>query len=188
MTNNNKKIGIIVDGHGDFHSIKKRFSQLKVLKSDGPRGHNALIKDIIFKAKKQIKILSMGYKCHKVILLLDMEEREETYDNLLILLQNEVEKNRFDCNVNIVIANKMIENWYLADIEFLSNNCSFLKDRLRQKSYEGKHGKKEIKKLFKKNTNYNEVEHGPKLFLMIRLEVARKNSISLNHFLETLIS
>ena len=58
----------------------------------------------------------------------------------------------------------MIENWYLADIEQLSKKKAFVRDRIKQKKYEGKHGKKELKKLMRKGRSYNETHHGPQLF------------------------
>ena len=80
----------------------------------------------------------------------------------------------------------MIENWYLADTEQISATKAFLKNRLAQKDYEGRDGKKALARMMKTGYTYNEVVHGPQLFVAIRLTVARKNSSSLDHFLATL--
>jgi 5S rRNA maturation endonuclease (ribonuclease M5) len=59
-----KHIGIIVDGDGDFASLKKRFiDRYRILKTDGPRGHAAKIADIANRARKQIGILR-AFQCN----------------------------------------------------------------------------------------------------------------------------
>jgi hypothetical protein len=145
----NDKIGLIVDGHGDFASIKKRFkNNFKVLKTDGPRGHTAKIKDIVAKSRKQISILK-AYKCKSAIIIIDFEERTYEHDQFFCEITKAFETANFSIPVNIAIPNRMIENWYLADIEYLSQKTIFLKDKLKQQRFEGKHGKNELKKCFK---------------------------------------
>ena len=61
--------------------------------------------------------------------------------------------------------------------------CKKLVDGLKQKIYEGKNGKKELKKCFKSKFSYLETKHGPDLFKTIRFKNARNNSISFDHFL-----
>jgi hypothetical protein len=178
------KIGIIVDGAGDLLSIKRRYpDQFKVLKTDGPRGHNSSTADIISKSKKQISMLK-SLKCSKAIVLLDFESRRVQYQKFLKDIEKELTQHTFDIDVDIVVSNKMIENWYLADIELLSKKKAYLKDNLRQKQYEGKHGKEELKKLFKSKFSYSETEHGPQLFELIRESIAANNSKSFKIFIE----
>ena len=179
-------IGIIVDGDGDFGSLKRRFPEgIKILKTDGPRGHAAAIRDIAHKSKKQIGILK-AFKCVHAIVLLDFEERLEEYDAFFSTLTNAFNGIPFGIKISVAVCNRMIENWYLADIEHLSRNKSFLRDKLKQKSYEGTHGKNEIKKCMKKGLSYSETKHGPELFEILRFDAARQNSPSLDFFLKIL--
>lgn len=178
------RIGIIVDGPGDKAALDARYNKkFKVIKTDGPRGHCAPIDKIISNTRKQISILE-SFKCNKIILMLDFECRKMVYKDFISDLEKELAKHTFQVTVEVVVPNQMIENWFLADIEILSAKKKVLKDKLKQKKYEGKHGKDEIKKLTAKNQTYNEIQHGKEFFPLIRESVAKKNSPSLNDFLE----
>ena len=180
------KLGIIVDGPGDLLSIKKRYpGQYKVLKTDGPRGHCSPVCDIISKSRKQISMLS-ALKCSKAIILLDFECRKITFIKFIKELETEIVKHSFPIATEIVVANTMIENWYLADIEVLSKKKVYIKDKLKQRNYEGKHGKNELKKLFKPKYSYSETDHGPELFTIIRERIAKENSNSFKYFINKL--
>lgn len=181
-----EKIGFIVDGIGDFHSFKMKFGGMhKVLKTDGPRGHCVCINEIVSKSKKQISILR-GFKCTKIIVVIDFECRKLDYTNFAKDLNKEKERQNLGEDVHFVIANTMIENWLLADIEWLSKKKKFLRDNLKQKKYEGTHGKDEIKTLMQPHTSYSEVEHCPQLFILIRDNIAKRNSLSYKSLMDLL--
>jgi hypothetical protein len=178
-----KKIGIIVDGEGDMAAINAKFNnQFKVLKTDGPRGHSAQVDKIVIKGRKQISMLK-ALKCEKIIIMLDLESRQCACDEFIESLSAEIKNYNFGIEVAFAVPNRMIENWYLADIENLSKKKTFLKDNIRQKNFEGTNGKVEIKKLFKKEYSYSETDHGPVMFLLIRDRTASKNSPSYKKFL-----
>lgn len=184
----NKRYGIIVDGPGDFASLKARYKgKYKILKTDGPRGHTVSPKQLADSSRKQCKILE-AFKCKKIIILIDFEVRRGGYQKFLEELRRAFSGLDLKAKVETCSPNKMIENWYLADIKHLSKKKAFLRDNIRQKNYEGKHGKKELKKLMKKGLSYNEVRHGSQLFVAIRCSVARSNSPSFDHFLDSLDS
>lgn len=109
--------------------------------------------------------------------------RTEDYNEFAEKLKEKFKERYTDCNANVAIPNRMIENWYLADIEYLSMNRVFLKNNIRQRNFEGTNGKEKLKKLFLPNYSYSETMHGPKLFSILRFEVARVNSSSFNNFL-----
>jgi hypothetical protein len=182
----NKYIGIIVDGIGDFSSLRKRFrNRFKILKTDGPRGHTAQPQIIAKKSRKQVNILA-AFRCSRIILLLDFEERTLPYKDFVRKLRQSFKCENFPVPLSVIVPNRMIENWYLADIEFLSANKAFLKNGIKQKNFEGKHGKNEIKRLMRKGESYSETKHGPQMFEIIRFDVARQNSASLDEFLHEL--
>lgn len=181
----NERMGIIVDGDGDFGSLKKRFTnRYKILKTDGPRGHTAAVDAIARKSRKQISILR-AFKCTRVIVVLDFERRREHYAEFVDSLRRAFSAVSFGVAVFVAVPNRMIENWYLADIEQLSRNRAFIRDGLKQKKYEGTHGKNELKKCMKQGISYAETKHGPQLFEIVRFEVARTNSRSFDDFLNS---
>lgn len=180
----NNLVGIIVDGDGDVRSLKRRFPRgLKILKTDGPRGHAATVNDIAQKSKKQIGILE-AFKCDLAIILIDFEERVEEYSTFIQQLADAFSAIPLGIQVSVAVCNRMIENWYLADIEHLSRNKVYIRDGLKQKHYEGMNGKNEIKKCMQKGISYSETRHGPDLFGLLRFHIARKHSVSFDMFLK----
>lgn len=178
-----RRLGIIVDGAGDFASLKRRFCNgFKILKTDGPRGHTSPPEAIAKKSRKQIGILA-AYKCSQVIVLLDFEQRSDPYEDFVVELRRLFESQGFPVPVAVIVINRMIENWYLSDIAYLSTQKAFLRDRITQKHYEGKHGKNEIKRLMQHGISYSETKHGPQMFEILRFDEARRLSASLNDFL-----
>ena len=182
----NECLGIIVDGLGDFASLQKRFQHgYKILKTDGPRGHTAETEAIAKKSRKQVSILA-AFKCAHVIVLIDFEQRSQAYEEFVAELRDAFQSVAFLTSVSVVVLNRMIENWYLADIEYLSTQKAFLRDRIKQKQFEGTHGKKKIKRFMKSGLSYSETKHGPQMFEILRFDCARQNSFSLNEFLNHL--
>jgi len=177
-----EKVGIIVDGQGDYAALSARFKKFKIAKTDGPRGHTAEIRRIVAQSRKQIDLLK-AFKCDQVIILLDFESRNMEYQEFMKKANEEFLNEDFGIPVTVCSPNSMIENWYLADVEEISKKRNFIKSNIKQKNYEGTHGKNELKKIIENNYSYNEVKHGAQLFQTIRFGVARKNSSSLENFL-----
>lgn len=179
-------VGIIVDGDGDYASLRRRFARgFKVLKTDGPRGHSALSSEIAKKSRKQILMLA-AFRCRLVVVVLDFEKRSRKYSEFCAELVKHFRSIVFPVPVAIAVPNRMIENWYLADIEFLAKHRAFLKQGIQQKAFEGKDGKAELKRLMRKGIAYSETKHGPELFEILRFDVARNNSASFHVFLSEL--
>lgn len=178
-------IGIIVDGKCDYQSLKKRFtSGFKIIKTDGPRGHTVSTTQIARNSKKQISIL-LASSCSSIIVLTDFEERAIDYKKFVEHLNQCLSSNPIP--VSASVPNKMIENWYLADIANLSSNKNFLRDNLQQRNYEGTNGVRELKRLMQHRTPYNKTKYGPQMFEILRFEVARQNSESLDEFLDKVL-
>jgi hypothetical protein len=176
-------VGVIVDGDGDFAALRKRFTNgFRIVKTDGPRGHTADSKEIVRRARKQIRILR-GLRCKRVVVVLDFEERGQPYQTFVDHLRAEFSCTDLGVPVGVAVPNRMIENWYLADIEHLSANKVFLKRNLRQRNYEGCHGKSQMKKFMRRPHTYSETKHGPEMFAILRFPVARTHSSSFDAFL-----
>lgn len=179
-------IGVIVDGPGDFAALKARFKKgMKVLKTDGPRGHTVSAQSIVGAARKQIGMLQ-AWGCTSAVLVTDLEQRTVARETFVRQLTNAIESVVLPLPIYVAVPNTMIENWYMADVEEISRRRKFIRSGLRQKPYEGKHGKREIRRVFEKGFDYNEVEHGPQLFPLVRKARAKSNSASFDKFLTAL--
>lgn len=177
------RIGVIVDGSGDYHSIRMRFTEnCRVLKTDGPRGHEASVSDIVSGAGKQISML-IACEYMRIVVVTDFEMRDNDYNEFTNNLKRAFQNSYGECDIDVAVPNRMIENWYLADIEHLSKNKVFLKKNIRQKNFEGTNGKEKLKAYFLPKYHYSETIHGPQLFAILRFGVARGNSPSFNEFL-----
>jgi hypothetical protein len=128
-------------------------------------------------AKQIAQLEKLGCEC--VVLMTDRESRPEAASTFGERIGRAVADAASAVAFHVVIADRMIENWFLADVEELSAKRAFVKRGLRQKNYEGTHGKAVLKGLLVKNHAYSEVRDGPALFETIRLSVAVKNSASL---------
>ena len=180
------KVGLIVDGPGDFAALKCRLGNaFKVLKTDGPRGHTVSVEQLVSRSRKQISILRT-FRCTHVVLVTDFEARHDDYGVFRQRLATALGALDATVTITCAVPNRMMENWYLADIAYLATQRVFLKPNIAQKRYEGTMGKDELKKLFLPRYTYNEVEHGAQLFSMIRFPEARQYSESLSHFLDVL--
>ncbi|MGD0352359.1 MAG: DUF4276 family protein [Dehalococcoidia bacterium] len=178
-----RKVGVIVDGQGDYNSLKARFVEnCRILKTDGPRSHTTPIEAIVLGSRKQISMLR-ACGCNKVVILTDFEMRTDDYDHFVATLRSRLTAQYAGNRVTAAVPNRMIENWYLADIEQLSSQKSFIMNNLRQKNYEGSNGKDELKKCFTGKHSYSETIHGPQMFEILRFHIARRNSGSLHDFL-----
>ncbi len=181
-----KRIGLIVDGDGDYAVFKRRFPHdFKILKTDGPRGPTAAVDDIASRSRKQISILK-AFGCKRILVVLDFERRGIGYNHFFGILKRAFGNAVWGVPVSVAVPNRMIENWYLADIEFLSKKKAFLRNNIKQKNYEGTNGKEVLKSYFVRKIKYRETKHGPQLFAILRFNVARKNSPSFNQFLQIL--
>ncbi|MEE9543840.1 MAG: DUF4276 family protein [Thermodesulfobacteriota bacterium] len=181
----NNRIGVIVDGPGDYAALRSRFGHFRILKTDGPRGHSPSVSQIVSTACKQLTMLQ-AFGCNLVVVVTDFEARTCSYRSFVDQLSEAFAGRYSDFNVAVAVPNWMIENWYLADIAYLSTKKVFLRKVKKQKSYEGKNGKKVLRRLFHRKYNYNEVKHGAELFAILRFDRAKKLSESLKDFLSLL--
>lgn len=178
-------IGVIVDGEGDYAALRSRYGgAIRLLKTDGPRGHTVTEEVLAAAAKKQVAML-VGLGCKKIAVLTDFEGRSKSAEKFC---QRAAVHAKTVCGVDVIflVADQMIENWYLADIAHVSKQKNYLKDVRKQRSYESMHGKKELKKLFKGGYDYHEIRHGAEIFPLVRGDDAAKMSSSFNAFREAL--
>jgi len=181
-----RPVGIIVDGQGDRAALRKRYrDKYTVLKTSGPRGHTALPHAIVAGTRKELDILK-GLGCRRAIVMIDFEARSGGWGAFCAKLQQCFSTQSLPLPVTVVVPNRMTENWYLADIAFLSTKKKYLRGGQVQRNYEGKHGKKELQRHFLRGVSYSETQHGPELFSALRIPEAVKRSLSFNEFVTQL--
>lgn len=170
-------LGVIVDGIGDHAAFRERYgSRIRVMKADGPRGHMVTPEALASSCKKQIELLR-AYGCSSVAVITDYEGRAGNIDSFCGQLNKLFAGYALKIAVVAYCADRMIENWILADVSYLASKKKYLRS-VKQRCFESTNGKVELKKLFQHGHDYNEVRHGAELFSLIRAPYAVKQSAS----------
>ncbi|WP_114996561.1 DUF4276 family protein [Xanthomonas campestris] len=178
-------IGIIVDGAGDYAALSARYKgRVRLVKSDGPRGHTATEEAIVESARKQVAILS-ALGCSTIALITDFEGRTCTLEKFTEAIKQKALK-ILKLEIVVIVADQMIENWLLADIAYLSKQKKYLKTVKKQRIFESTNGKCEIKKYFVNGFDYSEIKHSSELFPLLRVSEASKYSASFSNFVNKL--
>lgn len=175
-------IGLIVDGDGDYAAFRARYSgSVRVLKTNGARGHTVPIDTLVFSVRKEVEILK-AFRCNPIAIVTDLEGRNEPAEQFCMAANQLIESKEWLKGVLFFVSDKMIENWFLADIAHLSTKKKYLRPVKSQRRFESLHGKQELKKIFVKGFDYNEVRHSAELFSLVRGGVAAKFSPSFSVF------
>lgn len=117
-----------------------------------------------------------------VLIVLDREMRAEPAEELEREFQKLLAGAVPISFVGAVFADRMIENWMLADVTAIRRK-KFIRSNARQRPYEGTDGCKELKRQFQPPFRYDKVLHGPQLLKVIRDDVAARNSGSFRRFI-----
>lgn len=161
--------------------LQKLDVHTRILRTD-LNGKGVKIPAIARRISSSIKVLNGVY--NPIIILIDRENRIMTVDRIIQELYKELINNGVKDNLIIGVADRMIENWILADWD------SFIKqlDSPPQKncaSFEGKKGKSIIKKY---SPHYQETTDGPRLFYNSRSSIIKQNSDSFNKFITPIMA
>lgn len=174
-------IGLIVDGEGDFAAFSARYKKnIKVMKADGPRGHKVSEEQFIVSAKKQILMLR-SWGCTKIAIVTDFESRAGQAVDFCEKIKAIALRHKYD-DILVFAPDRMLENWFLADIVGLSAKKKYLRKIKGQKSYESLDGKVQLKQYFLPGYAYSEVKHSAELFPLVNGDVAEKFSRSFAKF------
>ncbi len=126
---------------------------------------------------------------YPVVIVFDRERRKESSDDLSKTLLEELEKlrklgkHRYDkSKLRIGIPDQMIENWILADHEYMESRFGV---KIKLINFEGKHGKNIIRKLLEKES-YKETTRGVEMLEEMNFLRAAQRSPSLAKFLDSL--
>ena len=118
-------------------------------------------------------------KYHPVVIVIDREERTQSAIELRDELINEIRQNNVNDEIIVGIADRMIENWILADEDCFSDMA---KRKLKTCSItDGLHGKSQLSHCI---GTYHETTTGVKLLLKCRPSVMRKRNLSFKEFID----
>lgn len=145
----------------------------------GGLGH-ALTAGAIAKRAEPLIRIQLAKGC-RVVLSVDREVRSTAATALEAAIHAALP---IDCQerVAVVVADRMLENWLLADVRGLTKR-SYISRSARQRQYEGTHGKNELRQLFVDH-DYDETTHAPELMKHVRMKMAVKNSTSFKRFVQ----
>jgi hypothetical protein len=125
-------------------------------------------------------IRTMNNRYYPIIILTDREKRPDDFLTVAAELNREVVEQLATKNVvadiRIGVADRMIENWILADANALGNHAEIPAET------DGFGGKGLMKRIM----DYSETVDGPKLFLKADASKMYENSPSFKHFVDQL--
>lgn len=176
------KVGLIVDGDSEKIALPTQILANTVIRKS-LNGKNVSLGQIANNAIKLAGALS-AVNCTHIILILDREKRSESaYDIKQALIKSIGMK----CGLNfgIVVADRMFENWLLADIENISTKFPAKFNLNSNGAFESTHGKNEIRKMTTPNYSLRTDDAG-EFFKKIRTSVGVTNSASFSDWIKTL--
>ncbi len=170
--------GFLVDGH-----MEKKFVQKvcpgKVVRILGCNGKTVKMSAIAKRVATHCRLLKG--KCYPIIIVIDRESRVQNCQEIRDELLQEIKSHNINDDIIIGVADRMIENWILAD--FSTIKSSFKVKGQLQGCQDGCHGKKIISEHLEQK--YHETTMGVQLLSKCRVS-AMKNSTSFNAFISQL--
>ena len=166
----------LVDGHLE-KKVVQNLCPGSVVRIINCNGDSVKLKVIAKKIASQIRLL--GNRNYPIVIVIDRENRTESASQISKSLQDELAMHDLSVEIIIGVADRMIENWILADKQMLSEE--FPNTINTNIPVEGSHGKNKIKKIF---PSYHETTDGVKLFLKADPIKIYRNSQSFKSFVE----
>lgn len=165
----------IVDGYTEKLIIGKICPGKPIRRTD-LNGNSVTIKAIANKISSLIRLLNNKY--YPIIILIDKEDRQEDCESIIENLKNELKnKGHVNEDIRISVADKMLENWIIADWNLISESVA------KPEKTDSLNGSTIIKK--HKGT-YGKTTDGVELFTNADPTIIYKNSPSFRTFISTL--
>lgn len=166
----------IVDGFTELRIVQRICPGRPIQRTD-LNGNCVTLEAIANKICSRIRL--MGNRYYPIIILVDREQREISFDTMATeLLRLIHEQGLADQDIRIGIADRMIENWIIADWETFCNNS-----HPKPEQTDDCNGTSIIKKV--KGT-YDKRAEGVELFAANRQTTMYQNSPSFRHFINTI--
>lgn len=129
-----------------------------------------------------------------ILCILDREKRRDSAKELARKIHQELIKtiekgskfkiDELEKKIVVIVADRMLENWIVADIEGIKCRGELIKSDSIQGEFEGKSGVNVLKSYMK--ISYDKVQHAPLLLKSVSIDRARLNSPSLGYFISVL--
>lgn len=172
-----EKPAIFVDGVMEKLILQKLGVTAKII-TTGLNGKDVKITAIAKKVSSSIRILNGRYL--PIIILIDREDRPITVEQIIQEFESELQQNKITETSLLGIADRMTENWILADWDSFKKNTSTKKEKMYS-SFEGRNGISIIKKYV---PNYQKTTDGVNLFVKSKASSIQKNSLSFKKFID----
>ena len=166
----------IVDGYTELKIIQ-HLCPGKPVKRTYLNGKDVKIPLIAKKIASHIRLL--GNRYYPIIVLVDKEEREISFEEMANQIREGIMCEGIkDQDIRIGVADRMIENWIIADWDLLTGS----KEKKPQIT-DGCNGTSVIKKVKK---SYDKTTDGVNFFISSRQHLLYSNSPSFRHFIDQL--
>jgi len=185
---------LILDGPSDIKAMKgklqKEFSNCPQFRKAPCNGHTVTVEGYVNGIFGIIN-LALNQKYLNIFCVLDREKRQISATNLAKKIHNKliqkidsstkISKIELNEKIKIVAADRMLENWIIADLEGIKKRKNLININSQQELFDGKSGVKLLKQFM--IVNYNKVQHAELLFKAVSIERAIKYSPSFNKFI-----
>jgi hypothetical protein len=165
----------IVDGFTEKLIIGKICPGKPIRRTD-LNGKHVTVKAIANKISSLIRLLNNKY--YPIIIVIDREDREKNCEEIIEELRLELtEKGHENDDIRINVADKMLENWIIADWTVITESED------KPETTDGLRGSSVIKK---HKGSYGKTTDGVELFIKANPSVIYKNSPSFKTFIDSL--
>lgn len=185
---------LILDGPSDIRAItgklQKEFANCPEFRKAPCNGHTVSPEGYV-NGVLGIISLALNQSYIHIFCALDREKRNISGVNLAkkihknlkdqILLNTKVTEDELDKKIKIVVADRMFENWIIADLEGIKTKKDLINTNVDQGLFDGKSGTNLLKKFM--SVSYNKVQHAEQLFKAVSIETAVQNSPSFESFM-----
>ncbi len=166
----------IVDGYTELKIVQNICPGRPVKRTD-LNGNTVTFQAIAKKIASQIRLMSNRY--YPIIILIDKEQRDVTFTEMANQIrQLLIDEGLGDQDIRIGIADRMIENWIIADWEKLTGTLAN-----KPLQTDGSNGTSVLKKIL---TGYDKTTDGVELFVGARQSIIYDNSPSYKDFIDKL--
>lgn len=164
------KPAFLVDGHQEKKFIQRACPGIPV-RIINLNGDDVEIQAIVKHVGSLIRLLGSRY--YPIVIIIDREGRDKTSETLCAEIIQGLREEGIADDLIVGVADRMIENWILADNEIVCGDEGFQKKP--PDDCEGLNGKKVIKECIR---NYQETTVGVELLLKCRASRIREKSSS----------
>ena len=191
------KTVFILDGPSDIKSftakLQKEFDQTPDFRKAPSNGHTVSPEGYANGVWGIVNFALNSTYLH-IFCILDREKRDlsaeslakKVKDKLISLVEESgtISVDEFSKKIRVVVADRMFENWIVADIQGIREKGTYIKQDAEQGHFDGQSGVNVLKNIMQ--TNYDKVQHAPILFKAVCFDRAVQNSPSFSNLIRAM--